>query len=105
MTDDEIDRLIQTYDSRFSLDDRTRHSALAVELLGGPVNRCGAARVALRAVIDGFESAHPVAANLLNACDRDAEMAHAALEYQIRINTHILGYPEGNSPTNLFGGS
>ena len=105
MTDDAIDRSIQTYDSRFSLDDRTRHSALAVELLDGPANRCSAAREELQAAIQDAESASPVSLQLLNACDRDAEMATAALEYQIRINTHILGYSEGNSPTNLFGGS
>ena len=106
MTDDAIDRLIQAYDSRFSLDDRTRHSALAAELLGGRANRVAAARDHLQAAVDGGDSADSPAAPLLLACGRDAEMARAALEYQIRIHTHILGYPEGNSSSsNLFGGS
>lgn len=104
MSDDAIDRLIQAYDSRFALDDRTRHSALAAELLGGRANRATAARDHLQAAIDGAESADPLAAQLLLACGRDADTARAALEYQIRINTHILGYPEGNPSSNLFGG-
>ena len=102
--DDSIDRLIQAYDSRFSLDDRTRHSALAAELLGGRANRASVARPDLEAAIGGSE-ASPLAVQLLDACGRSADMARAALEYQIRVNTHILGYPEGDSSSNLFGGS
>ncbi len=105
MSDDAIDRLIQTYDSRYSLDDRTRHSALAVELLGGRTNRVTAARADLAAAVAATEPFNPLASQLLLACDRDADMARAALEYQIRINTLILGYPEGNSSSNLFGGN
>ena len=103
--DASIDLLIQTYDSRYSLDDRTRHSALAAELLGGRANRASGARVQLGGAIAGGESVDPVAAQLLIACDRDGDMALAALEYQIRINTHILGYPEDDSTKPLFGGS
>ena len=102
-----IDRLIQTYDSKFGLDDRTKHSALAVELLGGRANRATGARANLEAAIAGSDAStfDPNAVALLAACNDEADMARAALEYQIRINTHILGYPEGNLSSNLFGGS
>ncbi len=59
----------------------------------------------LRGAITGWESVNPVATQLLLACGSDGDMALAALEYQIRINTHILGYPEDDSPKPLFGGS
>ena len=87
-----IDRLIQAYDSKFGLDDRARHAALAVELLGGRENRASVARPALEAAISGAD-ASPQAAELLAACGPSADMARAALEYQIRINEVILGYP------------
>ena len=88
-----IDRLIQTYDSRFGLDDRTRHSVLAVELLGGRENRASVARAALDAAIGGESDTSPLALALFAACGQVADMTRAALEYQIRINEVILGYP------------
>ena len=106
MSDDAIDRLIQAYDTRYPLDERTRHSALAAELLGGRANRVAVARCCLEAEIAGSNpDPNPAAAALLAACGDSADMARAALEYQIRIHTLILGYPEGNPSSNLFGGS
>ncbi len=87
-----IDRLIQTYDSRFGLDDRTKHATIAAELLGGRANQASVARPALEAAIAGADSL-PMAADLFAACGQVADMARAALEYQIRINEVILGYP------------
>lgn len=88
-----IDRLIQTYDSRFGLDDRTRHSALAAELLGGRANRASVARPALALAAGGSADTPPLAVQLFEACGGSLDMARAALEYQIRINEVILGYP------------
>jgi len=89
---DSIDRLIQVYDSKFGLDARTQHSAIAVELLGGRQNTASSARVELEAAIAGAGTSIK-AAELLTACGQAADMARAALEYQIRINEVILGLP------------
>ena len=87
-----IDRLIQTYDSKFTDADRARHAALADALLGGRANRASVARRALEAANAGADAPSP-AVDLLAACGPVADMARAALEYQIRINEVILGYP------------
>ena len=88
---DAIDRLIQQYDGRFSDADRARHAAFADDLLGGRANRASVARPALEAAIKGADPS-PAALGLFDACNQVADMARAALEYQIRINEVILGY-------------
>ena len=64
-------------------------------MLGGRETRASVARPALEAAILGADPAaiDPKAAELLLACTNLADMARAALEYQIRINEVILGYP------------
>ncbi len=89
---DSIDLLIQKYHSRFNDGDQTKHSAIAVELLGGRANNASLARLELEAAIAGTGTSSK-AAELLDACGSAADMARAALEYQIRINEVILGLP------------
>ena len=105
LDDAAIDRLIQAYDSHYALDDRTRHAALAAAVLGGRANRVTAARLDLEAASGGGD-ATPQAVALLAGCGQMADMARAALEYQIRINEVILGYPrdDSSSRSSLFGG-
>ena len=90
---DAIDRLIQQYDARFSDADHARHAQFASDLLGGRANQASRARPALEAAIGGADDALPAALGLFAACGQVADMARAALEYQIRINEVILGYP------------
>ena len=89
---DAIDQLIQKYDARFSDADRARHAAFAGDLLSGRLNQASVARPALEAAISGADPS-PAALGLFDACGQVADMARAALEYQIRINEVILGYP------------
>ena len=107
LDDAAIDRLIQAYDSHFAPADRTEHAALADALLGGRANRVTAARLDLEAALSGADATSQAVA-LLAGCDQLADMARAALEYQIRINEVILGYPRdgssSSSSSSLFGG-
>jgi len=89
---DSIDKLIQRYNSRFSDAVQAGHSTITVELLGGRANRATSARSELEAVIAGTGTS-PKASELLAACNQEADMARAALEYQVRINEVILGLP------------